>query len=1390
MKKKFILLLFAMICCVGGTVFTTTRADAVDTPIEVRFEVLSTDCNGAGSIDFYISGTLIHTINTGYDCTCTPALKNVVFTDAATLALVGEAGCTGVVVDVKSEYISYIRAEIDRTESGTEVMCLTDNRGQGCASGSDLCAGYEGNVTAVFASGGGDADGDGIADNCDPDDDNDGVLDGNDNCPLAANAGQQDSDGDGIGNACELGPKINAAIEKGVDYIVTLQVANGSWNNDTGVTGVVVTKLEERAHELGKDPFDTDPNSPTYFEYSQNVIDGLAYIFGAATVRNIGTQTDPDGDVNDPDTNGDGIGYEFGFNYRTGIVMMAIAASESPDRVVPNGVGTGDTYKEFLQNIVDFVAWGQGDSGNGRGGWHYQPNGGGDNSPAGYVVLGLRYASATAFGFECTVPDFVREELKFWVDYIQNDANGASGYTTPTNSNNLLKTGNLLFQAPFADPDPGWYQTRVDAAIGYIQDNWQAGGNGGVGWRDHKQAMYNVMKGLQGLDVDTLTVGGVVIDWFEDANDGFGEHLLATQNANGSWPRDSWYGDALATAWALLTLEKSAPPPPVNVEIVLDEEVCNSDSYTVVVNYTVENFNVDGTLVISKDGAEHFSDALANFTGTASWTDTISGDSIGLHTWSAALDVTPVGGGGTPNQADDSTTITVNDDPDGDGVCGNGVDNCPDTPNADQADTDEDGLGDACDDCPNDADNDADNDGVCGDVDACEGFDDNADADGDGIPDGCDACPLDADNDADGDGVCGDVDRCPGFDDNADADGDGIPDACDACPLDADNDADGDGVCGDVDQCPGHDDNADADGDGIADGCDVCPDLAAGDDPDPDPNRLGCPSNLPPVAVCQDVTVSADAGCSASASIDNSSFDPDAGDTLTITQDPAGPYALGDTSVTLIVSDGQITVTCEATVTVEDNAPPVITCPDSVTLECPADTTVAANGEATATDNCSVPTITYIDDIVDGCNGSATKTITRTWTATDEAGNEASCVQTIIVEDTTAPSLTVPVDTTVECTDDTSPAATGTASGSDACGNVSIGYSDVSAPGCGSTETITRTWTATDDCGNATNADQVVTVVDTTAPSLTVPADATVECTDDTSSASTGVATGSDTCGTVTITESDSSVANCGNTMVITRTWTATDDCGNATSADQVVTVVDTIAPVLAGVPADVTVECDSVPAAAEPTASDNCDAEPGIAYAEVRTDGDCPSNYILTRTWTATDDCGNNSSEIQVITVQDTTAPVVTATLVPVKVKKKKGCFTVEFSSTDNCDNAADMTAILNGHTVTNGQLVVLQKKKKYKVKVDDSDSSSRDDDSKSHDDGSSADCGNVKFEGPDFTLNVTATDDCGNEGTASDDFVFPSKHDGDSKSHDDDSKSHDDDGSGSGHKKKGKKK
>jgi len=106
----------------------------------------------------------------------------------------------------------------------------------------------------------------------------------------------------------------------------------------------------------------------------------------------------------------------------------------------------------------------------------------------------------------------------------------------------------------------------------------------------------------------------------------------------------------------------------------------------------------------------------------------------------------------------------------------------------------------------------------------------------------------------------------------------------------------------------------------------------------------------------------------------------------------------------------------------------------------------------------------------------------------------------------------------------------------------------------------------------------------------------------------------------------------CVDDFTLTRTWTATDDCGNASTFTQIIVVFDITAPVLAGVPADETVECDAVPAPATPTATDNCDTDVEITFVENTTPGACGDSYVVTRTWTATDNCGNQDVQTQTI--------------------------------------------------------------------------------------------------------------------------------------------------------------
>ena len=313
--------------------------------------------------------------------------------------------------------------------------------------------------------------------------------------------------------------------------------------------------------------------------------------------------------------------------------------------------------------------------------------------------------------------------------------------------------------------------------------------------------------------------------------------------------------------------------------------------------------------------------------------------------------------------------------------------------------------------------------------------------------------------------------------------------------------------------------------------------------------------------------------------------------------------------------------------------------------------------------------------------------MTVTFTGTDSIGLASSQDQTFVISDATPPALSGGVDGSSECTG-TDPSLNADyiawrnnyagITASDIFGDVTMSYSEGQWITSGCNKSIVVTFTATDDCGLMSKQDQTFTIEDTTAPTITAPADATVECTEDHSSAATGVATGSDTCGNVVITESDSIVAGCGNSMVITRTWTATDACGNSSTATQTINVEDTTAPVAPSAPVAASYECiDEVPAAGELTATDNC--SPDITVTGVDSvDNTDPCNVVITRTWTFTDACLNESSVSQTITVKDTTAPV--APSAPVAASYE--CIDEvpaagELTATDNCSPDITVTGV-----------------------------------------------------------------------------------------------------------------
>ena len=211
----------------------------------------------------------------------------------------------------------------------------------------------------------------------------------------------------------------------------------------------------------------------------------------------------------------------------------------------------------------------------------------------------------------------------------------------------------------------------------------------------------------------------------------------------------------------------------------------------------------------------------------------------------------------------------------------------------------------------------------------------------------------------------------------------------------------------------------------------------------------------------------------------------------------------------------------------------------------------------------------------------------------------------------------------------------------DACGGTNVTISILHTVTNGlCPAAITRTWLATDGCGNTNTSSQTVIVIDTTPPVFVCATNKTVQCgTVWTFDAPTATDACSGTNVTVTILNTVTNGTACA--LAITRTWLATDACGNTNTCGQTVTVVDLVPPVFACT-TNKTVECGSPWDFNTPTATDGCSGtNVTVTILNTVTNGTACS-LVITRTWLATDACGNTNTCSQTITVVDTTPPIV----------------------------------------------------------------------------------------------------------------------------------------------------
>jgi len=316
---------------------------------------------------------------------------------------------------------------------------------------------------------------------------------------------------------------------------------------------------------------------------------------------------------------------------------------------------------------------------------------------------------------------------------------------------------------------------------------------------------------------------------------------------------------------------------------------------------------------------------------------------------------------------------------------------------------------------------------------------------------------------------------------------------------------------------------------------------------------------------------------------------------------------------------------------IPDTTKPIISPPADLVIEATGSLTSVELGKAIAMDENGIQLLVNNAPTLFPLGSS-----TIIWTAIDNSGNSASAIQQISIVDTTPPIIhsvpditaeaVVPYDNIIELQEP---------SADDLLGVISITNN---APQFFPVGDTIVTWTATDVGGNTANIEQKITVVDTTFPTLQIPADVVTEATSlDQNEVNLGEATSTDNGEIVSITNDAPEFFPIGETIV---TWTTIDSSNNFSSLTQLVSVIDTTAPEIL-VLGDITLEASSVDANIvnldNPIVSDIQDVTIYIIAPDIYPVGE------TTVTWTATDTSGNSASATQTVTIVDTTSPELT---------------------------------------------------------------------------------------------------------------------------------------------------
>ena len=290
-----------------------------------------------------------------------------------------------------------------------------------------------------------------------------------------------------------------------------------------------------------------------------------------------------------------------------------------------------------------------------------------------------------------------------------------------------------------------------------------------------------------------------------------------------------------------------------------------------------------------------------------------------------------------------------------------------------------------------------------------------------------------------------------------------------------------------------------------------------------------------------------------------------------------------------------------------------------------------------------------------------------TWTATDTSGNQSSISQLFTLIDTTNPEIQISEKIILEATSKSE--NTITLENLIAIDTVEIASISNDAPEFFPLGETIVTWTATDTSGNSISEKQSISIIDTISPTIQTTEYLIIEADSQNNIVELGTISAIDTVEIASISNDAPEFFPLGETIV---TWTATDTSGNSSSDMQVIKIVDTTAPTIV----------QSIDIEYEATSIDQNIVNLGIADAidsvsEIIISNDAPEFFPLGETivtWTATDESGNSSSDVQVIKIVDTTAPTIVQ---PIEIIADASSFTntlIELSQPEVFDFVTDV--------------------------------------------------------------------------------------------------------------------